>query len=320
MTRYAIRRIALVVPSAFAASLVVFAVMRALPGDVVLAILADTPHTVEIREALREQLGLNEPLVTQYFTWVASLLTGEMGGVSLETGEPIGHIVSGQLSVTLLLAGYAVVISIAVALPLSIAAAGREGKPAGRAIEGFALVSLSVPTVFAALLLMWLLLRLVGWSPPIIYLGPTEDLREHLEMMVWPAVLLALAYLPVLIRVTRARLTDVLESDYSASARARGLSERGVILRHALPNALIALVTMVGLQFGSLVSGALVVETVFGLPGLGRGIVHAALSRDYPVVQTMAIVLVVTVLAMNLVVDLICAAIDPRVRYERRQA
>ena len=320
MTRYVIRRIALIVPTAFAASLVVFAVMRALPGDVVLAILADTPHTVEIREALREQLGLNEPLVAQYLRWVASLLSGQLGGVSLETGEPIGRIVSEQLSVTLLLACYAVVISIVIAVPLSIAATRREGRPVGRAIEGFALISLSVPTVFAALLLMWLLLRLFSWSPPIIYLGPAEGFLEHLEMMIWPAVLLALAYLPFLIRVTRVRLTDVLESDYSESARARGLSERGVVIRHALPNALIALVTMVGLQFGALVSGALVVETVFGLPGLGRGIVHAALARDYPVVQTMAIVLVVTVLAMNLVVDLVCAAIDPRVHYERRQA
>lgn len=319
MTRYILRRIALIVPTAVAASLVVFFVMRALPGDVALAILADTPHTVEIREALREELGLNDPLLTQYLRWIASMVTGQLGGASLETGEPVGAIVGGQLSVTALLAVYTVAVSLLVAVPLGIAAAMHRGAPLDQAVQGFAGASLAVPTVFASLLLVWVLLRLFRWSPPIIYSSPGEDLLEHVEIMIWPALLLAAAYLPHLLRVTRARLIDVLESDFAEAARARGLSELGVVLRHALPNATVALITVAGLQFGGLVSGALVVETVFGLPGLGRGIVHAALARDYPVVQSAAVVLVVLVLFANLFVDLAYAAVDPRVHYERRE-
>ncbi len=320
MTRYILRRIALIVPAAFGASLVVFLVMRALPGDVALTILADTPHTVEIREALRDELGLNDPLHTQYLRWVASMGTADLGGTSLETGEPVGTIVGGQLSVTALLAAYTVAMSLLVAVPLGAAAAMRRGTVLDRTVQGVATASLSVPTVFASLLLVWVLLRLFRWSPPIIYSSPGEDLLEHAGIMIWPALLLAAAYLPHLLRVTRARLIDVLQSDYADAARARGLSEPGVLVRHALPNAMVALVTVAGLQFGALVSGALVVETVFGLPGLGRGIVHAALARDYPVVQSAAIVLVVLVLCVNLLVDLAYAAVDPRVHYGRRTA
>ncbi len=318
MTRYLVRRIALIVPTAFAASIVVFLVMRALPGDVALAILADTPHTVEIREALRDELGLNDPLVTQYLRWMASMMSGRFGGASLETGEPVGTIVGRQLSVTALLAAYTVAVSLLVAVPLGVAAAMRRGTVFDRAVQGFAAGSLAVPTVFASLLLVWVLLRLFRWSPPIIYSSPGEDLLEHAEIMIWPALLLAAAYLPHLLRVTRARLIDVLQSDYADAARARGLSELGVVVRHALPNATVALITVAGLQFGTLMSGALVVETVFGLPGLGRGIVHAALARDYPVVQSAAVVLVVLVLCANLLVDLAYAVVDPRVHYERR--
>ncbi len=318
MTRYILRRIVLIVPTAFAASLLIFFVMRALPGDVALAILADTPHTVEIRDALREELGLNDPLLTQYLRWMASMVTGRFGGASLETGEPIGSIVAGQLSVTALLAVYTVAASLLVAVPLGVAAAMRRGTLLDRTVQGLAGASLAVPSVFASLLLVWVLLRLFRWSPPIIYSTPGEDILEHVEIMVWPALLLAAAYLPHLLRVTRARLIDVLRSDFAEAARARGLSELGVVVRHALPNAMLALITVAGLQFGTLVSGALVVETVFGLPGLGRGIVHAALARDYPVVQSAAVVLVVLVLLVNLLVDLAYAVVDPRVHYERR--
>lgn len=318
MTRYALRRVALFVPTAVAASMVVFALMRVLPGDAALAILADTPHTVEMRDALREALGLNEPLHIQYSQWARSMLSRELGGRSMETGEPIGAIVASQLAVTGLLSVYAVVISLLIALPASILAALHRGKRLDRAIDGISLAALSIPTVFAALLVLWLLLRLVKWSPPIIYVAPTEHLAEHMAMMIWPALLLALAYTPHLIRVTRGRLIDVLESDYAAAARSRGIGEAGVVIRHGVPNALITLVTVVGVQFGLLISGAIVVESVFGLPGLGRGIVHAALARDYPVVQSAATVLVLLVLMVNLVVDMACAIIDPRVQYGRR--
>ncbi len=319
MVRYMARRVIVAIPTLIAMSLLVFAIMRVLPGDVSLAILADTPHTVEMREALRRELGLEEPLPAQYARWAGSMLDGSFGGRSLETGEPISAILAEQLSVTLLLAVYAVVLSLAVALPLGVAAGLHRGRALDRAIEGASRAALSVPTVFAALLVMWLLLRLFGWSPPIIYEGPADDPATHIQMVFWPALLLAAAYGPHLVRVTRTRLIDVLDSDYAESARARGLTEAHVVLRHALPNALVAAITVAGVQLGALVSGAIVVETVFGLPGIGRGIVHAALARDYPVVQSIATILVALVLAGNLAVDLLYSFLDPRVRYDGRR-
>ncbi len=318
VSRYIARRIALTIPTAIISSMVVFAVMRVLPGDVALAILADTPHTVEMREILREELGLNEPLLVQYLRWMGSIVSDELGGRSLETGERVRSIIAGQISVTALLTAYAVLVSVAVSVPASVLAALRRGRWIDEVIQTSSRIALSVPTLFAALLLVWLLLRLFGWSAPIIYSGLVEHPREHLEIMLWPVVLLTLTYAPHIVRVTRARLVDVLDSDYAQSARARGISEARVVVTHALPNAFITLATVVGLQLGVLISGAIVVEVIFGLPGIGRGIVRAALARDYPVVQSSAMVLVVLVLLVNFAIDIAYAVTDPRVRYGRR--
>ena len=318
MSRYIARRIALIIPTAIVSSMVVFAVMRVLPGDVALAILADTPHTVEMRETLREELGLNEPLFIQYLRWIGSIVSDELGGRSLETGERVRNVIAGQMSVTALLSVYAVLASVIVSVPVSVLAALRRGRWLDNVIQTASRIALSVPTLFAALLLVWLLLRLFGWSAPIIYSGPAEHPREHLEIMLWPVVLLTLAYAPHIVRVTRARLLDVLGSDYAESARARGIPEARVVVGHALPNAAITVITVVGLQVGVLISGDIVVEVIFGLPGIGRGIVRAALARDYPVVQSSAMVLVVLVLFVNFAVDVAYAGVDPRVRYGRR--
>ncbi|TVQ22738.1 MAG: ABC transporter permease [Spirochaetaceae bacterium] len=313
MMRYALHRALLIVPTTVAASLVVFLAMRALPGDVALAILADTPHTIEVREALREELGLNKPLSVQYADWALSMVTGDFGGRSLESREPIRAILARQFPVTALLALYAVAVSIVVGLPLGVVGALRRGRPADRIVELATTGGLSLPIVFTSLLTLWLLLRLFGWSPPIIYSSPTEDLREHVEIMLAPALLLSLPYGAQLARVMRSALVAVADADYTVAARSRGLSELSVVVRHGVPNALLPAVTMIGLQFGTIVSGALVVETVFGLPGIGRGVVHAALARDYPVVQSTVIVLVTLVLATNLIVDLVYTRLDPRV-------
>ena len=313
MMRYALYRALLIVPTIIAASLVVFAAMRALPGDVALAILADTPHTIEVREALREELGLNRPLPVQYADWAWSMVTGDFGGHSLETREPIRAILARQLPVTALLALYAVAASLVVGIPLGVVGALRQGRPTDRIVALATTGGLSLPIVFTSLLTLWLLLRVFGWSPPIIYSSPAEDLREHVEIMLAPALLLSIPYGAQLARVMRSALVSVTDADYMVAARSRGLSPLSVVVRHGVPNALLPAVTMIGLQFGTIVSGALVVETVFGLPGIGRGVVHAALARDYPVVQSTVIILVTLVLAMNLIVDLLYTRLDPRV-------
>ncbi len=318
MRRYTTWRLALIVPTVLAASILVFVVMRVLPGDIVLVILSGSGESAvspEAREALREELGLNDPLPVQYGRWLWSMVSGEFGGRSLESREPIRSIIGRQLPVTLLLAGYTILLSTFVSLPLGVLAAVRRNRWPDYVVRVATLGGLALPNLWVALLVILGLLLLFGWSPPIIYTTPWSNPWNHLQMIAWPALILAWEYSSNLVRVTRSSMLEALGQPYITTARGKGLPESIVVLRHALRNALIPAVTMLGLQFGSLLSGALILETIFGLPGIGRGLVHAALARDYPVIQSVASLLVFLSLGVNLVVDTIYARIDPRISH-----
>ncbi len=304
-------RLLLIAPTTVAASLLMFAVLRLLPGDVALTILSGSTHTEEMREALRAELGLDDPWYTQYLRWLAGMVDGS--GLSLETGESARSIVLSQLPVTLLLAGYATTMSLVVAFPLGVVAAVHRGRSLDTLIRGFFLAGFSVPAVWAALLVLLGLIRLFRWSPPIVYSTPFEDLRAHVQIMVWPALLLAWEYGAHIVRVTRASVSETLKKEFVVAARARGLIECGVIVRYALRNSLLPPMTVIGLQFGTLLGGSLVVETVFGLPGIGRGIVHAATARDLPLLLTQAVALVIAYQFLNFAIDTLYLVADPRV-------
>ncbi|MBI2872021.1 MAG: ABC transporter permease [Chloroflexi bacterium] len=286
--------------------------MRVLPGDIVRVIIGDVPVSPEVQEALREELGLNDALPIQYGRWLWSMVNGEFGGRSLENGEPIRSIISRHLPVTVLLAGYTVLLSIFVSVPLGVLAAVAGNRWPDYLIRVATLGGLALPNLWVALLVLLGLLLFFRWSPPIIYTAPTADPWNHMQMMVWPTLILAWEYSSHLVRVTRSTMLEGLSQAYITTARSKGLSERDVVLRHALRNALIPAVTMLGLQSGTLLSGALILETIFGLPGIGRGLVQAALARDYPVIQSLASLLVVLSLVVNLGVDIIYTLVDPR--------
>ena len=305
-------------PTVFAASIVIFLILRVLPGDVVLVILSGAPHTPEVREALREELGLNSPIVVQYGRWALSMINGEFGGVSLETREPIRSLVRERLPVTLLLTIYVTVVSILISLPLGAVAAVYQKKWQDKLIQAISLGGLSLPVVWTAIIVMAVLLTVFRWSPPVIYTSPVEDLANHMQIMVWPVVLLSWQYGSHIIRITRATMIDNLKREYIATARAKGLGEISVIFRYALRGALIPIATLTGLQVGTMLSGAVVIETIFGLPGIGRGLIGAAISRDLPVVQTIVIIYVVLYILINVVVDLLYVGIDPRIRTDGR--
>ncbi len=313
MTRYIAWRLALLIPTLLAASVVVFAVMRGLPGDVSQVIAGDVAISAETRAALAAELGLDEPLHVQYSEWLWSMVNGDLGGHSLETREPLTSMIGRQLPVTLLLTGYALALSIFISVPLGVLAARWSGRWPDRVVRMGSLAGLSITHLWAALLLLLGLLLLFRWSPPILYAAPWTDPWVHLQLMVWPALILAWEHSSHLVRVTRSSVLEGASRDYTTMARAKGLPERAVVLRHALPNALIPTLTMVGLQFGVLVSGAVVLENIFGLPGIGRGIVQAAVARDYPVVQSLAVLLVFLSLSVNLVIDIAYTRLDPRV-------
>jgi peptide/nickel transport system permease protein len=310
--RFVARRLAALVPQLLAASLLIFLLLRLLPGDLALTMLADTPHTLEMREALREELGLNDPLPVQYARWLWETTTG-LRGVARSTGEPLRELVVRQLPVTLLLSLYSIVLGTLVSVPLGILAAGAR-RSVDRAIDGLAVLGLAVPSLWLALLVLLALLNWFRWSPPIIYFGPLEVPGEHFALMIWPALLLAWEHVAHILPVVRAETRSALHEPFVHAARARGLSIQETLWRHAGRHAIRPAVTAVSIQFGASLGGALVLETIFGIPGIGRGLVGAAVARDFPAVQTIVFVLVALFLVVMLVADVVAVLVEPRLR------
>ena len=322
MARYLLWRVALLALSTLVASVVIFGVLRVLPGDVAIGILGGggAPHSPEVREALREELGLNDPLAVQYGKWLWSMASGEFGGQSLVTGRPIRSLVARELPVTLLLALYAVLLSVLVSVPLGVLAAWRWKRWPDYVVRLATIAGQAVPSFWLALLLILGLVLVFHWSPPIVYTHPWEDPWNHLQIVIWPVLLLSWEYSSYIARVTRASMLDVLQESYVTTARAKGLPERAVVLGHVLRNALPPIITVMGFQLGALLGGTLILESIFGLPGIGRGLVTAALARDYPVVQSMATLLVFAMLSVSLIIDLVYTVADPRISYSTRTA
>lgn len=320
MTRYLFWRIALLALSTLLASVFIFGVLRVLPGDVAIVILGGggAPHTPEVREALREELGLNDPLAVQYGRWLWSMANGEFGGQSLVNGQSIRSLVARQLPVTLLLALYTVVLSVLVSVPLGVLAVWRWRRWPDYVVRVVSIIGQAVPNFWVALLIVLGLVVVFRWSPPIVYTYPWQDPWNHLQIVIWPVLLLAWEYSSHIVRVTRASMLDVLHESYVLTARAKGLPEHLIILRHVLRNALPPTITVMGFQLGALLGGTLILESIFGLPGIGRGLVTAALARDYPVVQSLATLLVFAMLFINLIIDLVYTVADPRISYSTR--
>ena len=318
MIKYLVWRLLLFVPTLFIASIVIFGIMRLLPGDVALVVLSgsgEATHDVEQIERVREELGLNSPLVVQYGRWLRSMAGGELGGRSLENRQIISSVVARQLPVTVQLTLYTLVLSVLVAVPLGILAAVRQDRWPDYLIRLVFIAGQAVPSFLLALLVLMGLVLVFHWSPPVIYANLWEDPVAHAKMVLLPTLVLAWGQSAFLMRVTRASMLEVLRQDYIRTGHSKGLAERVIVLRHALRNALIPVVSVAGLQVGALLSGAVIVESIFGLPGMGRGILQAVTVRDYPLIQSLTMVLVVLVLSINLIVDLMYVAIDPRISY-----
>jgi peptide/nickel transport system permease protein len=314
MGRYAVKRIIAMAPSIVIATIAVFFILRILPGDVALTILADTPHTVEMREALREELGLNDPAPVQYVRWLRDMVNGRFGGASLETGEPISEMASRQFPVTLLIACYSAVLSLIIGLPGGILLASKGGRGSRSVIRFVTVAGLSVPNILTASVVLLGLLLVFRWSPPVIYFFPKEDFAAHLQLVIWPVLILSWEFGSHLIRTVHAGMADALQSDHVKAARGRGIGGVSLAVRHALPSVGGPLLNVFGLQFGALLGGTLVLESIFGIPGVGRGLVQAAIARDLPVVQSYAALLVILFLMINLLVDVLHGAVDPRLR------
>lgn len=320
MQRYLIRRISLFLPTILIASFMVFGLMRFLPGDVALVILGgDTEQEGFYQEDiqnLRDQLGLLDPFYVQYGKWIWSMSSGNYGGESLFTNEPIGEIIGRRMPVTLQLTMLTMTIAISISLPLGVLAALNQNRWPDYIARSITILGLALPNFWVALLVILGLVLVFHWSPPIIYVNSWQDPWTYIQIAIWPSLVLAWGYSSSIARITRSNMVEVLRQDYVRTAHSKGLAQRTVIWRHALRNSLIPVVTLAGGYFDSLLSGTVILENIFGIPGMGQGIVQAAVVRDYPVIQSLSLLLVFFALALNLVIDLLYVFIDPRISYE----
>jgi peptide/nickel transport system permease protein len=308
------RRLVGLLATLLAASLVVFVVLEVLPGDPA-AVMLGVQATPETLAALRAEMGLDRPAALRYLAWLAGLAQGELG-LSYTYRVPVAALIGERLAVTVPLALIAIALSTAIALPLGVFAAARHERPADAAVIVFAQLGLAVPNFWFALLLVLLFAVTLGWAPAGGFPGWSEGWRA-VGALVLPAVSLALPQAAILARVTRSAVLDALGEDYVRTARAKGLTRAATLRRHVLRNALIPVVTIMGLQFSFLLAGAIIIENVFYLPGLGRLVFQAIAQRDLIVVRDVVLLLAAMVIVINFAVDLLYAVIDPRLRDRR---
>lgn len=314
MLRYIARRLLLTVPILFVITVATFVLMSIVIGDPVLLILGPDANADQATiDRLRQQLGVNRPLPVQYADWLRHVLTGDFGR-SYRSPIAVRDAVLARLPVTLELTALALVLAVAVAVPLGIAAALRPGSRLDLGLSGFAAISLSLPNFWLGILLIFLFALKLHLLPSAGYVAFTKAPLQNLKFMVLPTLTLSLGYIGSFTRYTRAMMVEVLEQDYVRTARAKGLRAATVLRRHALPNALIPVVTIAGLEVAGLFGGAVVTETIFSLPGVGTLLTDSVLGRDLPMVQGIVLFITVAVIVTSLLVDVLYAYLDPRVR------
>lgn len=315
MIPYLLRRLALMIPTLLGVSLVVFFFIRLIPGDIIVVLSgARGELSPEQRELLRQDLGLDRPVLVQYVDWLSNALRGDLG-TSLRNGREIGPDLLSRLPVTTELALLSALIGASIGLVTGIIAALRRGTWTELTAQGFGLFGLSIPDFWLGTLFLLAASRYFGWYPGARYVSVFTEPLQNLSMFVLPAFAVGIGLSASLMRITRSALLDVLGTGYVTTARAKGLSARSVLWGHALKNAMIPIVTVMGLQLGYLLGGVVIIETVFNLPGVGRFTVDAISGRDYPVVQATVLLVTVIVLFINLLVDILYAFLDPRIKY-----
>ncbi|MEL4072986.1 ABC transporter permease [Ochrobactrum sp. GPK 3] len=313
MAVYLIKRIFALVPVLLLVSIFVFLLLRLTPGDPA-AILAGDAATTEQLERIREAMGLNEPILTQYFTWMGKILQGDLG-VSLISGVPVLDMVSQRIGPTISIAILTIIIAVLVAIPMGVVAAWRHRSWIDYLVMSFSVLGFSVPVFLVGYVLLLIFSVNLGWLPVQGFKPLSSGLGGFMERAILPALTLASIYIALIARMTRAAMLDVLGEDYIRTARAKGVSDRRLLFVHALKNAAVPVVTIVGTGFALLISGVVVTESIFNIPGIGRLTVDAVLARDYPVIQAMILLTSALYVFVNLLIDLSYTLFDPRIRY-----
>ena len=314
MFDFLVRRLAQLLPTLVLVSMLIFGLQQLLPGDPA-KILAGEEQDPAVVEYLRKKMHLDEPLPVRYAYWMGGVLQGDLGE-SIRNQQPVLDLVVQKLPVTLQLAAMAMTIALLIGIPAGIISAVARGTVWDWAANVFALWGISTPNFWLGILLILLFAVQLGWLPASGYVSPFEDLKANLSAMIMPAFVLGNAIAAVLMRHTRSAMLQVLSSDYVRTARAKGLDERVVVLKHALRNALIPIITLGALEFGTLLSGAVLTEQVFTIPGFGKLIVDAVFNRDYSVVQGVVLFTATVYITLNLIADLAYFVVNPRMRVQ----
>ena len=315
MWPFVARRLALAVLTLVGMSIAIFVLLRVAPGNIV-DLLFQSAGYVDLAEKQRltHELLLDRPVVVQYLVWMRDLARGDLG-TSYRYGLPAWQIIRPRIPTTVELAVLALLVSVLIGLPTGIVSAARQDTAVDYGLRIFSLAGLSMPSFWLGMVIILLLVREFRWIPSMTYISPHVDLRAHLAQFIFPALAAGYRSAALISRMTRSSMLEVLREDYVRTGWAKGLTPRIVIYRHALRNALLPVVTVVGTEFAFLIGGLVVTETVFNLPGVARYLVDAILWRDYPIVQNLVMFIAIVVVFSNLIADLLYARLDPRVRY-----
>ncbi len=315
MQRYVVRRVLLLVPTLLVVTIVTFSLVRLMPGDVVMAQLAESPNfKKEDAAALRHQLGLDEPWITQYLRWVSGALRGDLGS-SLWSDRRVVNLILDRLPVTVELAMLAFIMANTVALVFGVISAVRQDTPVDYVLRLLSIGGLSLPNFWIGTLMVVLGAKYFGYLPPLIYTKFSDNPAQNVKQLIVPAIVIAISSSSTIMRMVRSSMLEILRQDYIRTAWAKGLHGRKVIYGHALRNALLPVITLQGFQLGVLLTGSLIIETIFGLPGLGRLMFDAVNTRDYTLLQGATLLFGLMFVLINLAVDLLYGLIDPRVKY-----
>jgi peptide/nickel transport system permease protein len=308
-----LRRLVATIPVMGVVAIAVFALLHVTPGDPAVIIAGDYATSDDIAR-IRTRLGLDQPFHVQVGLWLSRIVRGDLG-TSIFSGLPVSTLIGQRAATTIWLTLFAMLISVGVGVPIGVLAAWRKGSWLDRAVMAFAVSGFSMPTFWLGFILVYVFAITAGWLPVQGYAPLASGFWRFLSHLILPALTLSVVYMALIARMTRASMLGVLDEDYIRTAFAKGLAPRGVLVRHALKNASLPVVTIIGIGFALLIGGAVVTESVFALPGLGRLTVDAIVRRDYPVIQGVLLVVSGVYVLLNLVVDVLYVALDPRIRY-----
>ncbi len=316
MRAYLAKRVLLIVPTLLGVASLVFVIMRVIPGDVALLILGGDSGQIDRAQlaAMHHQLGLDQPMIVQFGQWMWKVTHFDFGS-SLWTGRPVMEELLIRLPLSLELAVLATIVAVSIAIPFGVLAAVRQDTWVDYVVRVLSIGGLAIPSFWVGILVILFLVLYFGWGPPLEFAPPWVDPWANFQQMVWPVLTVGYRYAAVSARMTRSTLLEVMRDDYIRTAWAKGLAERSVVVRHALKNAMLPVITLIGTEFAFLIGGLVVTETVFTLNGVGRFVVDAVAHRDYPVVQALVFVIATGFVIVNLLIDLTYAWFDPRIRY-----